>query len=527
MLGVYEVTLKWSLRHRVAVMGISGLILVATVWLFGRIPKGFMPSEDNGQVFVTTEAAQGTSHTDLFRDKQRLIEIVQQSPYVRAFFAGVGGSGGASINSGPNFGRMFLHLKHRDERREHVDEVIQKLRPELNSLPTMRAFLQNPPAIRLGGTLTKSLYQYTLMGTNLEELYRAAGAMEKEMAGLAGLQDVTSDLQIKAPQARVVIERDKAAALAVTPEQIESALYSAYGPRWISTIYAPDNQYRVLLEVERDYQADPSLMSALYIRSGTGRLVPLDAVARIEMDAGPQTINHYGQLPAVTLSFNLAPGVSLGDAVERIREAAGRVLPETITTTFQGTAQVFQQSTQSLWILLVVAILVVYIVLGILYESFIHPVTILSGLPSAGFGALLTLWAFGLDLNIYSFVGLILLIGIVKKNAIMQIDFALDAERNEGMAPREAIYQGCLIRFRPIMMTTMAALLGAMPIALGYGAGGEARQPLGLCVVGGLLFSQLITLYLTPVFYTYMASLQERLSGKNTAAGRYKAVPAD
>jgi HAE1 family hydrophobic/amphiphilic exporter-1 len=527
MLGVYEVTLKWSLRHRVAVMGISGLILVATVWLFGRIPKGFMPSEDNGQVFVTTEAAQGTSHTDLFRDKQRLIEIVQQSPYVRAFFAGVGGSGGASINSGPNFGRMFLHLKHRDERREHVDEVIQKLRPELNSLPTMRAFLQNPPAIRLGGTLTKSLYQYTLMGTNLEELYRAAGVMEKEMAGLAGLQDVTSDLQIKAPQARVVIERDKAAALAVTPEQIESALYSAYGPRWISTIYAPDNQYRVLLEVEREYQADPSLMSALYIRSGTGRLVPLDAVARIEMDAGPQTINHYGQLPAVTLSFNLAPGVSLGDAVERIREAAGRVLPETITTTFQGTAQVFQQSTQSLWILLVVAILVVYIVLGILYESFIHPVTILSGLPSAGFGALLTLWAFGLDLNIYSFVGLILLIGIVKKNAIMQIDFALDAERNEGMAPREAIYQGCLIRFRPIMMTTMAALLGALPIALGYGAGGEARQPLGLCVVGGLLFSQLITLYLTPVFYTYMASLQERVSGKNTAARRYKPVPAD
>ncbi|MBL8291556.1 MAG: efflux RND transporter permease subunit [Bryobacterales bacterium] len=529
MLRVYESTLGWALRHRVTIMAISTAILIATGWLFTRIPKGFIPSEDNNQVFVTTEAAQGTSHSDLFRDKQKLIAIAQQSPHVKSFFAGVGG-GGSQANSGPNFGRMFFHLKHRGERKMHVDEVMQELRPQLNSLTNMRAFLQNPPAIRLGGTLSKSLYQYTLMGTDLDDLYKSSAVMEGEMARIPGLLDVTSDLQIKSPQLNVVIERDKAAALDVTPEQIESGLYSAYGPRWISTIYAPDNQYRVLLEVEREFQADPSLMSALYIRSGAGRLVPLDSVARLEPEVGPQTINHYGQLPAVTISFNIAPGVSLGDAVDRVSEAATRVLPDTVTTTFQGTAQVFQQSTQSLWILLMVAILVVYIVLGILYESFIHPITILSGLPSAGFGALLTLWLFKLDLNIYSFVGLILLVGIVKKNAIMQIDFALDAERNEGKPPREAIYQGCLIRFRPIMMTTMAALFGALPIALGYGAGGEARQPLGLCVVGGLLSSQLITLYLTPVFYTYMAAIQDRLSRRKPTPARpehYRPVPAD
>jgi HAE1 family hydrophobic/amphiphilic exporter-1 len=323
--------------------------------------------------------------------------------------------------------------------------------------------------------------------------------------------DVTSDLQIKNPEVNVVIDRDKAAALRITPEQIENSLFAAYGPRWVSTIYAPDNQYRVLLEVERSFQADPTEMSALYVRSSGGRLVPLDAVAHMESRAGPQTINHYGQLPAVTLSFNLLPGVSLGEAVQRIQELSLRVLPDNVSTTFQGTAQAFQQSTRNLMLLLFVAILVVYIVLGILYESFVHPITILSGLPSAGFGALLTLWLFGLDLNIYSFVGLILLVGIVKKNAIMQIDFALEAERNEGKSPREAIYQGCLIRFRPIMMTTMAALLGALPIALGHGVGGEARRPLGLCVVGGLLFSQLITLYLTPVVYLYLSKLQSRV----------------
>jgi HAE1 family hydrophobic/amphiphilic exporter-1 len=308
----------------------------------------------------------------------------------------------------------------------------------------------------------------------------------------------------------VVINRDRAAALKVTPEQIENGLYAAYGPRWISTIYAPDNQYRVLLEVDRRFQADASQMSALYIRSSDGNLVPLDTVAELKPMVGPQSINHYGQLPAVTLSFNLARGTSIGDAVSRIEEVANESLPDSIMRTFQGAAQAFQSSLKSLWVLLALAIFVVYLVLGILYESFVHPITILSGLPSAGFGAMLTLWLFGLELNIYSFVGLILLIGIVKKNAIMQIDFALEAERNEGKSPAEAIYQGCIIRFRPIMMTTMCALFGALPIALGHGAGGEARRPLGLCVIGGLLFSQLVTLYLTPVFYVYLSKFQRR-----------------
>ncbi len=508
LLHIYERTLQFTLRHRPATLAISLLILVATGWLFVKIPKGFIPSEDTNQILVITEAMQGTSHTEVQKNIRAIAEMAREDPNVEEFMSSSGGSGGPVSLGGPNFGRMFLHLVPRRDRKLSADELINDLRPKLNRYPGMRAFLQNPPSIRIGGTLTKSLYQYTLQSPNTEELYRASQAFEGEMAKLPGFLDVTSDLQIKTPQATVVIDRDKASALGVTADQIENALYDAYGQRWISTIYAPTNQYRVLMEVEPRYQADPGLMSLLYIRSNTGRLVPLDSVARIQPSVGPQTINHLGQLPAVTMSFNLKTGVSLGDAVEKIRELSLRVLPGTITTTFQGTAQAFQQSTKSLWILLVLALLVVYIVLGILYESYIHPITILSGLPSAGFGALLTLWLFQLDLNLYSFIGLVLLIGIVKKNAIMQIDFALAAERNEGKAPLEAIYEGCLVRFRPIMMTTACALLGALPIALGLGAGGEARQPLGLSVVGGLLFSQLVTLYLTPVVYTYMAGIQ-------------------
>jgi HAE1 family hydrophobic/amphiphilic exporter-1 len=364
--------------------------------------------------------------------------------------------------------------------------------------------MQPLPTIRIGGQLTKSLYQFTLQGTNTNELYRSAQDFEKQLRGVPGLADVTSDLQLQNPQVNVLIDRDKASALGVTAGQIENALYDAYGNRWISTIYAPNNQYRVIIELEERWQRDPAALSMLYIRSMKGELVPLPTVATLEEGVGPLTVNHAGQLPAVTLSFNLQPGASIGDAVERIEALARQKVPATVTTSFQGTAQAFESSLANLWLLLAAAILVIYIVLGVLYESFVHPLTILSGLPSAGFGALLTLLLFRAELDIYAFIGIIMLIGIVKKNAIMQIDFALAAEREQGKAPIDAITEGCLIRFRPIMMTTMAALLGVLPIALAFGAGAEARRPLGLAVVGGLLFSQLITLYLTPVYYTYL-----------------------
>jgi HAE1 family hydrophobic/amphiphilic exporter-1 len=518
ILTLYDRTLQWVLRHRAATMAASGLVLVATAWMFIVIPKGFVPDQDTNQLAAITEAAQGTSFNQMAIYQRQAAAVVQTDPDVEALMSTIGGTASTNLG-GPNFGQLTVRLKPRSQRKRTVEKIIADLRPRLARIPGLNVYLQNPPTISLGGQITKSQYQMSLQSPDKQELYGSATQLQAEVAALPGVEDVTTDLAITSPQVNVNLNRDKAASLQMDANAIESAFYDAYGQHWVSTIYAAANEYKVLLELQPQYQADPRALSLLYFKSTGGSLIPLDTLAKISTDVGPQSISHYGQLNAVTISFNLKPGAALGQVLTQVEEAA-KTLPSGVSTTFEGSAQAFQNSLGNLWLLLIVAILVVYIVLGILYESYIHPLTILSGLPSAGFGALLTLLLFRMDLNIYAFVGLIMLIGIVEKNAIMQIDFALDAERNLGMPPVRAIYQGCLIRFRPIMMTTMAALLGAVPIALGYGSGGEARQPLGLVVVGGLMFSQLVTLYLTPVFYTYMAALQDKLGRKKRASVR-------
>jgi HAE1 family hydrophobic/amphiphilic exporter-1 len=501
LLHGYERSLKAVLRHRLATFLVSLVILGVTVYLFLLIPKGFLPVEDSGEIIGFTEAQEGISFESMKRHTVALLSILRQDPNVANVmaFAGAGGPGG-----GGNSGFFFAHLKNHPERRLTTDQVIDELRPKLLQVPGIMAFMQNPPPINIGGHLTRSVYQFTLQGPDTHELYKDAALLTQKMAKLSGLDDVNNDMEIANPQVNVEINRDKATALGISAYQIENALATAYGSRQISTIYTPTNEYWVIAELEPPYQADPEALSRLYVRSSRGQLVPLNAVADITQTLGPLVVNHSGQLPSVTISFNLKNGVSLGQVVGEVEDLARHTLPATISASFQGAAQQFESSLTGLGVLLLVTILVIYIVLGILYESFIHPVTILSGLPSAGLGALVTLMLFHYELNLYGFVGIIMLIGIVKKNAIMVIDFALDAERIEGKSTLDAIYQGSLIRFRPIMMTTMSALMGTLPIAIGWGAGAESRRPLGLCVVGGLLFSQLITLYITPVYYTYL-----------------------
>ncbi len=521
MLGLYERTLRAALRHRLATVSVAGVMAILTVVLAGVLPTGFIPTDDTGQILSFTEGAQDVSFAEMVRHQQAGAAIVAQNPNVEAFMSALG-SGPSATTS--NQGRYFMRLKPRNQR-PPASEIVQQLRHDLAVVPGLKAYPQLLPPIRLGGSLTKALYQFTLFGSDLTELYGAARNMELKMRALEGLQDVNSDLQISNPQLRVVIKRDRAATLGITPQQIEDALYSAYGSRQVSTIYTPTNQYFVIMEMAPEFQKTPEALSLIYLRTKGGKSVPLDTVAELRREVGPLTVNHLGQVPAVTISFNTRPGYSLGEASTVITDLARRELPATISYGFQGSAQAYASSLQGLGLLLIMAVLVIYIVLGILYEDFIHPLTILSGLPAASFGALFTLWAFRQELNVMGYVGVILLIGIVKKNAIMMIDFALATRAQGETSAEKAIFQACVVRFRPIMMTTFAALASALPIALGLGAGAESRRPLGLAVVGGLVVSQLLTLYITPVIYIYMDKFTAGL--RRSRAQELMAGPAE
>ena len=522
ILGLYDRTLKVALKYHRTTMILATVMLFVTVGLFAVVPKGFIPSEDTGQIIGVTQATQDASFENLVRHQQEVVDMIRQDPNVDAVNSNIG-AGSSATGSGAavagNSGSLFIRLKDRSQRHASAGEIIETLRSQLATIPGIQVFLQNPPAIPIGTQQTTGLYQLTLQSSDNKALNEYVPQLVKNLHDLSQIQDLNSDLQMTS-QVTLNIDRDKAAALGITMQQLQNTLRNAYGTYQVSTIYGPSNEYKVILELDPQYQQDPASLMKLYINTpngnaGDNRSIPLSTFVTIAPGTSPLMINHMGRMNAATISFNLSTGTSLGEANIAIDTIVQSTLPDTIITSFQGASQVFQSSLPNLLFLLLIAILVIYLILGILYEDFIHPITILSGLPSAGFGALLTLMFFHVELNVYSFIGIMLLVGIVKKNGIMMVDFAIEAQREQNKKPSEAIYQACLVRFRPIMMTTMAALLGTIPIAIGLGAGSESRRPLGIAVVGGLVFSQILTLYLTPVFYIYMEAWRKKLGQSN------------
>jgi len=506
----YASSLRWTLRFPITMLLGSVAVLVATGWLYGMVQKGFIPRQDTGVINANTRAREGVTFEEMVRHQRAVAEIIQRNPNVESVMSTAGQGTGGVV--GDNVGRYIIRLKNRSERTATADEVVQQIRREAAAVQGVRVFLSNPPAIRIGGTLSTSDYQFVITGTELRELYRPAQEMEARLRSLSMLQDVSSNLELRNPEIQIGILRDRAASLGISSQQIELALFNAFGGRQVSTLYGASDQYQVRLEIDRKYQADPNALESLFIQSPGGAMVPLTAVAQIRGGVGPVSVAHLGQLPSVVLSFNLAPGVSVGDAVLGVQEIAAEVLPANLSSTFTGSAKAFEQAFRTLPMLVLVTVILIYMILAVLYEHYAHPFTILTALPFAGFGAIATLLMFNEELNVFSFVGIILLIGLVKKNGIMMIDFALQMQRERNTEPLDAIVEACRVRFRPIMMTTAAAILGVLPIAMGYGAGAETRRPLGIAVVGGLVFSQFLTLYVTPMFYVMTERIAAALS---------------
>ena len=510
--NLYGTTLGFCIKHRIWMLLVTVAVLIGMAVLFERMPKGFVPNQDQNFFRIFTQADDKTSYQEMFRIQEEILDILMEDPDcadgVMADIAGF---------NGDNTGLIFVSLKERSDRTASVDDIIRRLRPQLNQLPGVYSALTNPPVITIGSRLATTQWEFTLKSTDLDDLYASGKVMEDKLRSMPELTDVKSDLQLKKPTLEIQVDRDMASSYGLTLKQIQDAFFSGYASRQISTIYTSSNYYYVYLELLPEYRMKPDALEYLYVRSSNGKLVPLKQVARVTETVSALSVGHNGQIPSATIAFNLKPGASISMVMSKIEAFAKEHLPSTVSTGFQGSAQAFKSSFASMGFLLLVTVAVIYMILGILYESFIHPVTILTALPLAGFGALAALTLFHKELDLYAYVGLILLVGIVKKNGIMMVDFALETERRQGLPPPKAIHQACLVRFRPIMMTTLAALIGALPIALGLGAGGDARQSLGISVVGGLIFSQLMTLYITPVFYVYLDELGNWLKRRRAA----------